>query len=126
MSAVARILELEARGISMSRNRHFEVFQERENRAALLVWRHVAAVRRSLFKHRRLGEVILSLESEPGGEYHRLVAEIHEIAARLEWRLHAGEVGILLRDPDVRVWFESAGLTTPEASTAYMQGGAPA
>lgn len=126
MSAVARILELEARGISMSRNRHFDIFEKRENRAALQVWRHVAAVRRSLFKHRRLGDVALSLEPEDDGEHHRLVATIDDIDARLEWRLHAGELGILLRDAEVRRWFDHEGLEAPAASAEYMRGGPPA
>ena len=121
VSAVARILELEADGIAMSRNRHFELFQKRENRAALEVWRHVAAVRRSLFKYRTLGEVQLTLA--PLDDTHlRLIAEVEEISARLEWRLHAGEIGILLRHPDVRAWFDQCGIETPAASAEYMKG----
>lgn len=123
--ALERILELESAGVVMSRNRHFELFEREENRAALQAWRSVAALRQSLEDHRRLGET--KLELTPSDGRYRLVARIDGIAAKLEWRLHAGEIGLLLRNPDVRLWFEWSGVHAPAESTRYMQGpsGAP-
>lgn len=123
-TALKRILELEADGIAMSRNRHFEIFKLDENRAALQKWRHVAAVRRSLHQHQKLGPVDLELTPLDGASF-RLVAVIADIAARLEWRLHAGEIGLLMRDDTLRGWFEANGVTVPEASVPYMRGSPP-
>lgn len=126
-SPLERILELENQGFVMSRNRHFEIFKDRANRAALDVWRNVAAIRRSLTHHRSLGRVSLELEAIADSEHYRLVVDVEDIAARLEWRLRAGEIGLLLRDPEVRAWFEKSGLRLPMESSRYMSGlsGAP-
>ncbi|MEO1174309.1 MAG: hypothetical protein AAFX94_19990 [Myxococcota bacterium] len=123
-AALKRILELEADGVAMSRNRHFDVFKDERNHAALRKWRHVAAVRRSLYQHRRLGPVSLELTPLEGDKF-RLVAGAADISARLEWRLHAGEIGLLMRDPDLRAWFERAGVSLPAASAPFMAGPTP-
>lgn len=120
-SALNRILELEANGIEMSRNRHFEVFMEHRNRSALHKWRQVAAIRRSLLKQRDLGKVDLELRSVDV-EHFMLTASVGEISARAEWRMHAGEIGLLLRDESLRHWFQTQGIDVPLACERFMSG----
>lgn len=58
MSAAAkRIIELEEAGIAMSRNRHFDLFQEHENRRALVLYRELRYWAEMIREHHASGEL---------------------------------------------------------------------
>lgn len=119
-AALRRILELERDGVAFSRNRHFDVFEERENRAALDLWNHIEAVRRALYKHHALGTVQLSLQRTEAGPCV-LEVTIAEIGARARWHLDPREIGLLMRDAGVREWFAAAGIEVPEEGRAFLK-----
>jgi hypothetical protein len=118
-AALQRILELERDGIELSRNRHFELFENQENRAALEIWKHVASVRRALLQQRSQGRVMLRLHRTEDGQCV-LEAALEEIEARSQWHLAPGEVGLLLRDQGIREWFEAEGIELPDEARAYL------
>lgn len=81
---LARLEGLQAAGVAMSRNRHFDVFADPENRAALTLHRYLDALARELCDPEDLtaisvareeGQVTLTLER--GNHLSRHVASLH-------------------------------------------------
>src|SRR5690606_9828382 len=67
-----RILELEAAGIPMSRNQHFDLFKQRENRRALALYRQLSRWAEILRGHHASGDLQVTVSFEPQRHHLRI------------------------------------------------------
>lgn len=67
MSAIDRLRALEEAGIALSRNRHFELFQQPENKRALSLERYLDTLATELREGQAQGTLTLSLAPDENG-----------------------------------------------------------
>ncbi len=67
VSAVDRLKALEETGIALSRNRHFELFQEPENKRALTLSRYLDTLADELRDGAKMGTLSLTLAPDEHG-----------------------------------------------------------
>ena len=108
MSAAAqRIRELEAAGVSISRNAHFELFRNGLNARALRLKRRLEGLGRVIRSCRAEGELDLHVQ-QAGGETE-ITVHVPKPAARITTRLTEDELSLLLREPEVGEILAAAG-----------------
>lgn len=79
MNSLDRLKELEAAGMELSRNRHFEFFEDAGNRRALSLARYMDALALEIQEGHRSGELVVSVGKDEHG--------------RLELRLSRPDLG---------------------------------
>jgi len=67
VSAIDRLRALEEAGVELSRNRHFELFQEPENKRALTLSRYLDSLAEELHQGAKEGSLSLTLSVDAHG-----------------------------------------------------------
>ncbi len=67
MNPIERLKELEAAGIELSRNRHFEFFEDAGNRRALSLSRYIEVLAAEILEGQRSQELVVTLGKDGHG-----------------------------------------------------------
>jgi hypothetical protein len=100
-SDAEELLALEARGVEMSRNRNFHLFEEEGPRRALKLRRRLDYLIRMIHRHRHDPSFAITVDAVAGKLPLELCITLTVLSATLSVRLDAQEMRILLRDAEV-------------------------
>lgn len=116
-----RMLELQAAGIAMSRNRHFDLFEQEENRGALRLFRKLRYWSEMIRQHHRRGREIMRIRTE-NHRHPKTHADRFEVV--IEMPSIAGSETLYLTELEYRLLREQPGMSeylpafAPKASGA--------
>jgi hypothetical protein len=112
-SAAEELLHLEARGVAMSRNQNYHLFEETGPGRALKLRRRLDYLTRIIQRHHRDTGFAVSIETVAGELPRALNVTLTVLSANLTVRLDDLELRILMRDECVAKVLGHAGASAP-------------
>lgn len=109
-SDAEELLALEARGVVMSRNRNFHLFEEDGPRRALKLRRRLDYVIRIIHRHKADPSFAVTVDPVAGKLPLELCITLTVLSATLSVRLDAQELRILMRDSEAAAVLAEVGL----------------
>ena len=98
-ATIKRLRELEEAGIELSRNAHYDLFQDPQNRDALALHRQLKRWAEIILEHRRRDDLRWSLTWSADGGEAELTLEFPSMSGRCVLRLHREELERLRAAP---------------------------
>jgi hypothetical protein len=108
-SDAEELLALEAQGVEMSRNQHFELFEQDGPRRALRLWRRINGLARFVRRYRESPDFEVRVEEVAGRWPLAVRIHLHVLSATLTACLDCDEVKLLARDADMAAVLRQAG-----------------
>jgi len=109
MKTVERLHRLEQAGIELSRNRHYDLFEDPDNRRVLSLNRYIDMLASEIREGEEEGSIELSLNRDGNG---RMALCLHRTALAVKHTAHLDpdEVAVLMQRNDVARIFAERGI----------------